>query len=184
MKLPSKALASVLLAASLAPLLSTQLGAQAAANRPLAPLLVDKSGRVIGPLAMSPPGSYGSVLINVDNEALVFNLYYDLDRNGVLASNGVTWQASGPLVYASGDCSGQPHVGFGNLGSRRPVAVLRQDGKWLAYVGGAGAAQQLVAHSYLQADGTCVPANAQRSAVAVAYVLQLDAFGSPPFYVR
>ena len=128
--------------------------------------------------------SYGSVAINVGNDVLVFNLNYDLDRNGVLASNGVTWQTSGPLIYASADCSGRAYVGFGNLGSRRPVAVFVQDGKWVAYVGDAGEPQQITAHSYLQAQGKCLATTAERKVVPVTDRLQLDAYGMPPFYVQ
>lgn len=158
--------------------------AEAAGSHIDAPMLVDKTGRDIGPLAMTPPGSYGSVLINVGNDVLVFHLNYDIDNNGVLASNGVTWQTSGPLIYASTDCSGQAYIGFGNLGSRRPVAVLVQNSRWVAYVGEAVTAQVFIAHSYLQSDGACLPVNAERKAVPVSYRLQLSTYGVPPFYVR
>jgi hypothetical protein len=184
MKLLTKILVLVLLSLGIVPTVWRHAVAEAAANHPAASMLADKTGRVIGPLAMSPPGSYGSVLINVGSDVLLFNLNYDLDRNGVLASNGVTWQPSGPLIYASTDCSGRAFVGFGNLGSRRPVAVLMQDSRWVAYVGEDGAPQEFVAHSYLQTDGACLPANAQRKAVPVTYRLQLDTYGVPPFYVR
>lgn len=184
MKLLPKILALILLSLGVVPAIWSHAAAEAAGNHSAAPMLADKSGKVIGPLAMSPPGSYGSVLINVGNDVLVLNLNYDLDRNGVLASNGVTWQTSGPLIYASTDCSGRAYVGFGNLGSRRPVAVLMQDSRWVAYVGEAGAPHELIAHSYLQTGGACLPANAERKAVPVTNRVQLDTYGVPPFYVR
>jgi hypothetical protein len=177
-------LACALLSLGLGPTAGQHAVAAAMVNVPVVPMLADRAGKVVGPLALSPPGSYGSVAINVGNDVLVFNLNYDLDRNGVLASNGVTWQTSGPLIYASADCSGRAYVGFGNLGSRRPVAVLVQDGKWVAYVGDAGEPQQITAHSYLQAQGKCLATTAERKVVPVTDRLQLDAYGMPPFYVQ
>lgn len=166
------------------PVARAQSAAAPASPNVPAPMLTDKAGKVIGRLVPSSPGSYGSVIININNEALVVGLQYDLDRNGVLASNGLSWQPAGALIYSTTDCTGQPYVGFANLGSRRPAAVLQQDSKWIAHVGQAEPPQQISAHSYLKPDGACVAANAERRAVPVSFVLQLETLGSPPFYIR
>jgi len=150
----------------------------------LTPMLIDKNGKTVGRFAASGPGSYGAVILDVNRESVVLNLSYDLDSNGLLASNGLSWQAAGALFYTSAHCTGKPYVGFGNLSSRRPAAVLRQDKKWIAYIGQADNPNLIGTHSYLPPDGICVGMFSERRVVPVAYTLHLDTIGLPPFYIH
>ncbi|MGV8899435.1 MAG: hypothetical protein ACOH2B_09380 [Burkholderiaceae bacterium] len=178
------ALALAVLGVCVAPMIWAEALATSNATEFSVPIAVDKSGKIVGRVSTSATGSYGSVIIDVNHESIVLGLYYDLDRSGVLASNGLSWQSSGPLIYGSSDCSGRAYVGFGNIGSSRPVAVLQRENKWLAYIGQAGAPQQITAHSYLKADGICIAVNEERKAVPVASTLRLETVGVPPFYIR
>lgn len=135
------------------------------------PVLVDSTGKTVGRYVGT------QVLLLYNGETLPMNLANTQDGNGFATSSAWTWHER-EIMYTTSNCSGQGYLYLQSNGSRLWVIANNS----AAYVS-SGSPTSVTVGSYFY-QGACSLTSYTLPVAPITGSFSLDAYGTPPFYVK